>query len=228
LNLSKLGDLLRQRYGQIRHVEYTWQKRGQWTARAHWERVENGQWIVIELPGAIVETTRAMNFPEDREELRRRIEAGERFQYLFFYGHKKPADGDSVDSSCLSQWYDAGFEINGIHYSTAEHWMMAEKARLFDDMEILEQILSAPDPKAAKALGRKVRGFEQDKWKSKRVEIVILGNLAKFGQNENLNAFLQATAGTILVEAAARDVIWGIGLGASNEKAKDPSTPSGS
>ena len=33
--------------------------------------------------------------------------------------------------------------------------MMAEKARLFGDSAAVDAILAAPDPKAAKALGRK-------------------------------------------------------------------------
>jgi predicted NAD-dependent protein-ADP-ribosyltransferase YbiA (DUF1768 family) len=35
--------------------------------------------------------------------------------------------------------------------------MMAAKARLFQDDAMLEQILSAPDPGIAKALGRQVK-----------------------------------------------------------------------
>ena len=37
--------------------------------------------------------------------------------------------------------------------------MMAAKAKLFEDQEILEQILKCDDPKQIKALGRKVKGL---------------------------------------------------------------------
>jgi predicted NAD-dependent protein-ADP-ribosyltransferase YbiA (DUF1768 family) len=49
----------------------------------------------------------------------------------------------------LSQWFDASFEIDGIHYQTAEHYMMAEKARLFEDRIVLTEILveASPDDK---------------------------------------------------------------------------------
>ena len=43
----------------------------------------------------------------------------------------------------LSQWFEAPFTIEGVTYPTAEHWMMAEKARLFGDGEALGRILSA-------------------------------------------------------------------------------------
>jgi predicted NAD-dependent protein-ADP-ribosyltransferase YbiA (DUF1768 family) len=39
--------------------------------------------------------------------------------------------------------------------------MMWRKAVLFDDHEAAEQILSAPHPHRAKALGRQVHGFDQ-------------------------------------------------------------------
>lgn len=60
--------------------------------------------------------------------------------YLFFYGHV-PKSEHSVDASCLSQWFPAPFEVDGVNYLTAEHYMMAEKARLFGDEETLQKIL---------------------------------------------------------------------------------------
>ena len=69
-----------------------------------------------------------MNLPGDREELRQRWEAGERFGFYFFYGHKRPATG--VDASCFSQWFEAGFDIDGTLYKTAEHratWVASPK-----------------------------------------------------------------------------------------------------
>ena len=59
---------------------------------------------------------------------------------------------------------------------------------------------------------------------SERFDIVYRGNVAKFDQDEELGEFLGSTYGTILVEAAGRDVIWGIGLGQNNPKAQNPAT----
>ena len=41
----------------------------------------------------------------------------------------------------------------------------------------------------------------------------------QFSQNADLRDALMATGTTVLVEAAPRDRIWGIGLGANNPKA---------
>ena len=162
-----------------------------------------------------------MTLPLHRQDLVERIAAGEQFEYFFFWGHTPPKDG-SINKSCLSQWYASGFEVDGVNYRTAEHWMMAGKARLFGDDEMLENILNAPDPKSAKAFGRKVCDFDPDRWSSECEEIVRIGSLAKFTQNDDLRDFLLSTGDTILVEAAPRDTIWGIGLGAQNERAVDP------
>ncbi len=155
------------------------------------------------------------------EELRRRVEAGEVFEYLFFWGHR--SDG-RVSSKCLSQWYPAGFVVDGVRYATAEHWMMAGKARLFGDEAHLAQILEAPDPGAAKKLGRKVRGFDEARWREARGALVTEGNVHKFGQNEALGRFLQDTGERVLVEASPMDRIWGIGLSVKNPDHRDPRT----
>lgn len=159
----------------------------------------------------------------DRAELTRRFANGEKFEFLFFWGHQVPPD-DKITTSCLSQWYPAPFEIDLVRYTTAEHWMMAAKARLFNDLAMLEEILAADEPKAAKALGRKVQNFDDRIWKSNCRRLVTEGNIAKFKQNLPLKKFLLSTGEKILVEAAPRDQIWGIGLGRENSKALDPHT----
>ncbi len=70
----------------------------------------------------------------DRPTLIKRIEAGEHFDFLCFYGH---AVHDPVAKTCFSQWYPAPFTVDGVLYATAEHWMMAGKARLFGDVDLL-------------------------------------------------------------------------------------------
>ena len=156
-------------------------------------------------------------------DLRRRCADGEQFRYLFFWGHQPSKDG-SITQSCLSQWFAASFEIDGVSYPTAEHWMMASKARLFSDEESLELILTSIDPKTAKALGRKVKGFDGDVWDTHCLRLVTAGNAAKFRQNPNLRDYLLSTESLVLVEASPYDRIWGIGLRATAEKAKHPDT----
>lgn len=89
--------------------------------------------------------------------------AGERLKFLPFWGHTCPADG-SIGAHVLSQWFPQPFEVDGVRYPTAEHFMMAAKARLFGDDERVARILAAPSPGEAKKHGREVAGFEEDVW----------------------------------------------------------------
>ncbi len=155
--------------------------------------------------------------PLDRASLIDAQAAGRAFEFLFFFGHS----GQGVSRQCLSQWYEAPFEVDGIRFRTAEHFMMFKKAALFADDEMRDAIVAAETPGAAKALGRKVRGFDQAEWEANRLAVVTAGSVAKFGQNPELRAFLLATATKVLVEAAPRDRIWGIGMSAKNPAATD-------
>ena len=157
-----------------------------------------------------------------RAELIAAIAKGHAPEFLFFWGHTPKREG-VVDASCLSQWFSRAFEIDGVRYATAEHFMMASKAKLFADERAHAEILRAKSPADAKAAGRAVRDYDDAKWERARFDAVVRGNVAKFGQHDDLRAFLIATRDRVLVEAAPRDTIWGIGLGASNPVARDPS-----
>ena len=82
--------------------------------------------------------------------------------------------------------------------------------------------MAAAPPGAAKAIGREVRNFDQQVWERHRFDIVVEGNLGKFGQHEALKEFLLGTSDRILVEASPVDRIWGIGLAADNADAENP------
>lgn len=156
-----------------------------------------------------------------REELLEHLSRGGTVDYLFFWGHTPKTPG-AVDAACLSQWFPCSFAIDGLTYASAEHFMMAEKARLFRDDEALARVLASKTPAEAKAIGRAVRGFDAAAWDAARLRAVVRGNVAKFGQREDLGAFLRGTRERVIVEAAPRDRIWGIGMGASNPDARLP------
>ena len=157
-----------------------------------------------------------------REELAVMVAAGAQPKWLMFWGHRPQSDG-SVGAGCLSQWWPAPFVVDGVEYTSAEHWMMAGKARLFGDDDAVPAILAARTPAEAKNLGRLVRGFDDARWTAARFELVVAGNVAKFGQDPALRGYLLGTANRVLVEASPMDRIWGIGLGAASEHAVDPS-----
>lgn len=145
----------------------------------------------------------------------------EPIKFLFFWGHQPGKDG-RIKKSCFSQWYDSPFKVDGISYKTAEHWMMAEKARLFQDNLMEQKIIVANTPGEAKKLGRQVGGFIQEVWEANRYEIVKRGNIYKFEQNPALLKFLLNTNNRILVEASPYDKIWGIGKTETDQEVNNP------
>ncbi|MFJ9854331.1 NADAR family protein [Streptomyces sp. NPDC101150] len=159
--------------------------------------------------------------PRSVEELRALTAAGKRVKYVHFWGHRPQRDG-RIGAGCFSQWWPSPFTVDGVRYATAEHWMMAGKARLFDDAEAERRAISAGHPKQAKDAGRKVRGFDDAVWQRHRFALVVEGSLHKFGQDAALREFLLGTNSRVLVEASPMDRIWGIGLAADDERAGDP------
>lgn len=155
------------------------------------------------------------------ERLIQKTRRKERPKFLFFWGHQPSKDG-SISTSCLSQWWKSEFESGGKRYKTAEHWMMAKKAELFDPDRI-EQILKAKSPAQAKMIGRNVEGFSNEIWDKHKYEIVRQGTFLKFSQNEELATFLINTKKRILVEASPVDPIWGLGLAKDHRNAGNPS-----
>ena len=153
--------------------------------------------------------------------LQSEIEKAKHFDYLFFWGHT-PKKEIEIDISCFSQWYPSPFVVDGVTYATAEHWMMAQKALLFEDEEIFQKIIAAEKPAVAKALGREVRNFDADVWNQSAYAIVVEGNQHKFTQNVELKTFLLTTKDKVLVEASPADAIWGIGLAQDAADAPNP------
>lgn len=141
--------------------------------------------------------------------------------FVFFWGHTDRGEG--LTKACLSQWFPCFFVVDGQYYICAEQYMMAEKARIFGDEEIRQQILAEYSQLAMKKLGRKVRNYDDVTWNEKRFDVVVKGNIAKFSQNENLQKFLLSTGEKILVEASPKDTVWGIGLDVSSPEAIQPS-----
>ncbi|MEU9135392.1 NADAR family protein [Streptomyces sp. NPDC048404] len=158
---------------------------------------------------------------DTRDALVGAVASGTPVKYLHFWGHRPRADGQ-VGPSCLSQWWPSPFVVEGVAYATAEHWMMASKARLFGDAEAERQAVAAANPALAKKAGRLVRDFDNAVWERERFGIVVEGSVHKFAAHPGLRAFLLGTGGRVLVEASPMDRVWGIGLAANDDGAHDP------
>ncbi|MEM9836833.1 MAG: NADAR family protein, partial [Bacteroidota bacterium] len=139
------------------------------------------------------------------------LSSGKEFNYVYFWGHRPAVDG-SITKTCLSQWFAAGFTMDGQYFPTAEHWMMWNKAMTFNDLTTAEAILKNKDPRKAKSWGRRVKDYDNEKWAAVKFDIVVRGNVAKFTQQPRLGAYLRGTGDKVLVEASPYDAQWGIGM----------------
>lgn len=110
----------------------------------------------------------------------------------------------------FSQWCSTTFVVDGVSYCTAEQYMMAQKARLFNDAEMLDRIMSTRNPADQKAYGKLVEGFDKQVWESVARDVVRTGSMAKF-RDPGRRTELLSTRGVCLVEASETDNIWGIG-----------------
>lgn len=129
--------------------------------------------------------------------------------FCFFFGKDAP----------FSNFHPAQFTVDGVIYTCSEQFMMHQKAVMFQDWFHAGEILNAKVPLQMKKLGRKVQNFNPYVWGAECDKIMKRGLKAKFTENEHFKRALIDTFPCILVEASPRDLLWGIGLGAKNEKA---------
>ena len=156
--------------------------------------------------------------------LKAQYDNNENLKYIFFWKNTPSKDG-LITKTCMSQWWgNYAFQVDGIHYETTEHWMMAGKARLFNDDEMLQAILADKSPSKAQKCGRKVRNYDGNIWRDNNSQIVAQGNFHKFSQHEDLKTYLLNTGNSILVEASPLDRIWGIGLAQDAPNIENPHT----
>lgn len=133
---------------------------------------------------------------------------------LFFWGHTE--HGSNVTKACLSNFYPCKFEFNGKTFNFSEQCFMYQKAILFNDFEIAKQVLNETDVRKIKALGRKVKNFNNELWDKHKEDFMFNACYAKFSQNDKLKDFLLSTGNHEIIEASPVDNIWGIGFSSDN------------
>ena len=127
----------------------------------------------------------------------------------------------------LSNWYPSPFDLDGIHFSSVEQYIMYRKCMMFGDEASARAVLETEDTATQQAIGRKAKGYIGSVWAGMRQMVVYRGLLAKFRQNEELKQKLLDTGNTYLVECAASDKIWACGVRLDDDKRFDASNWTG-
>lgn len=125
------------------------------------------------------------------------------------------------ENGYLSNWYPCAFRYGKHVYASAEQFMMAQKAALFRDQDVLGRILAASDLGEIKKLGRQVAHYDDALWSRLRGPMMRRGLRAKFQQNQALLEMLLNTGSLVLAECAPYDLVWGIGLTADDPRIQD-------
>lgn len=120
--------------------------------------------------------------------------------------------------STISQFRDP---LQNILFDNAEQAFMWYKATFFGNDGIAAEAAAETDPRAVKALGRKVQFYDDKSWECVRLGYMTYVNLLKYQQNAHFAAELLATGDRILVEASVPDRIWGVGLDESDPRILD-------
>ncbi len=145
---------------------------------------------------------------------------GNHLDYVFFGGEGLDQQEDA--RRCFSQWYMAGFEVEGHRFVNSAHYVMAAKAKLFGDDQAYQNLLGVSSAEDIQTLGRSIQGFNESLWLDNRMGIVDTSVEAKFAQNPALMAFLKASAEKVIAEANPVDKIWGTGLADNDINATNP------
>ena len=127
----------------------------------------------------------------------------------------------------MSNFYPSKFvDETGIEFNCTEQYLMYHKCKTFEpnNAQMLQQILNEKSPAKIKALGRKVKNYNEQIWNQMRYIVMVNGLRLKFGQNQLIANKLVQTNPKMLYEAASNDNIWGIGYDAETAVTKDKAT----
>ena len=131
-----------------------------------------------------------------RQWLQQEFSMGRKRELCLFWGHQ-PAEDGQLTKSCLRPVVDGGFLVRYQYlslYGAVYDGRQGGTVRRSGDSGAN---LKCSDPKQIKALGRKVRGFDQKVWDKFKYAIVLNGNWCKFSQNRDLRDFLLSTGDSV-------------------------------
>ena len=131
--------------------------------------------------------------------------SGREVEAVFFH---KPSEPHGY----LSNWYPSPFDLDGVHYSSAEQYIMYQKCVIFGDAVSADAVLATDDPKQQQAIGRHAKGYIEKVWAGQRSLVAVRGLFAKFSQNGELKMKLLNTGDAWLVECAHGDTTWACGI----------------
>ena len=133
--------------------------------------------------------------------------------HLVFHGKLSP----------YSNFHPGKFNLEGLDFPTAEHYIQYQKALYFGDSVTANSILKSTTALDAKRVSYKIDNFNKQQWIQDGYEICERGVRAKFEQNELLLNMLKMTKPKILAKSSL-DNVWGTDLSLNDKNALNSMT----
>ena len=126
---------------------------------------------------------------------------------IYFYGIND-------QYGCFSNFSQHGFELDGLYWTTSEHYFQAQK---FVGTTHLEQIRQVKTPRDAARMGRDRKRPLRPDWEQVKDDIMRKAVLKKFETHSDIREILLSTNDEEIVENAPRDYYWGCGKDGSGK-----------
>ncbi|MEC4816462.1 MAG: NADAR domain-containing protein [Scytonema sp. PMC 1069.18] len=112
---------------------------------------------------------------------------------------------------CFSNFSPHGIEVNGVYWSTVEHYYQAQKFAGTEDAAVIPLIYAADTPELAAALGRDRTCRVRPDWEIVKTQIMREAVFKKFLSHTDIREILLMTGDSLLVENSPTDYFWGCG-----------------
>jgi N-glycosidase YbiA len=115
---------------------------------------------------------------------------------------------DEEPYGCFANFSAHGFDLDGHHWPTAEHYYQAQK---FAGTPYAGLIRQAPTPRRAADLGRDPSTPRRSDWPQVKDDVMLRAVRAKFATNAAIRDVLLGTGDEEIVEDSPSDYYWGRG-----------------
>jgi ribA/ribD-fused uncharacterized protein len=110
--------------------------------------------------------------------------------------------------------------IQGQSYTCNEQYFQQQKAVLFDDQQVAEQIMRESSPYEMMKLAKTIKNYKHSVWLQHVENTLFTANQAKYSQNQSAKAALLATGNKVLGEASSNK-LYGTGIGLFSKDTTD-------
>ena len=117
---------------------------------------------------------------------------------------------------CFSNFSQHGFELDGLWWSTSEHYFQAQKF-IDTDRPWFDKIREVKTPKEAAKIGRDRSHPLRGDWEQVKDEIMQQAVLQKFKTPADLCEILLSTSDELIVENSPINYYWGCGKDGSGK-----------